>query len=45
MSENNYNEYTICSIFRKVCDAVRYCHHHKVVHRDIKVRFILSLIA
>lgn len=37
---NFYNEFTICSIFRKIVDAVSYCHHNKIVHRDIKVRLL-----
>ena len=38
----NYTEQDCCNMFRKLVDAVRYCHKNKIVHRDLKVIFCCS---
>lgn len=32
-----FSELDVCSIMKKLADAVRYCHSMQIVHRDIKV--------
>jgi len=34
---NGYNESTAATLMEKMISAVLYCHHHGVVHRDIKL--------
>jgi serine/threonine protein kinase len=32
-----FGEQQVCSIMKKLADAVRYCHSIDIIHRDIKV--------
>ena len=40
---HGYSERAAATIIEKMLSAVVYCHHHGVVHRDIKARAPLAL--
>lgn len=40
-SHNLYTEKESCEIFKKIINAINYCHSHGVCHRDIKPENIL----
>ena len=36
-------EKEICYLMRQICEAVRYLHDQKIVHLDLKVRFVFFI--